>query len=156
MSTNYSSVSTHFSIVCTLYKHKLKMYTFSFISAHYSSVSTPVFKPTFQLCSSKYKDHLSHVMKKQHFVYAKIKTQISTFVFAAQTVQFILEIFQNLKFPVCSDLLCLYMYMLGLCRTVLKPHCWFSHDVAHLWIRRVVYTISATSQENLMFAELRS
>ena len=53
---------------------------------------------------------------------------ISAFVFTTRTVQFI---FLHLKFPVSSQLLCLYS---SVCvAPVRKPHCWFSHDAAHLF-----------------------
>ena len=53
---------------------------------------------------------------------------ISTFVFATRIVQFLY--FLNTKFPVSSHLLCLYSPVSV--EHVWKPHCWFSHEVAHL------------------------
>ena len=80
---------------------------------------------------------MSHIMRNQHFVYAKTKVQISftvtaklisTFVFTTRIVQFLF--FLNLKFPASSHRLCLYS---SFCvRPVLKSHCWFSHDVAQM------------------------
>ena len=68
---------------------------------------------------------------------AKTKTQISfavtaklisTFVFATRIVQFLFYL--NLKFQASSSFLCLYR---SVCvGPVRKPHCWFSHEVAHI------------------------
>ena len=53
---------------------------------------------------------------------------ISAFVFATRIVQFLF--FLNPKFQVSSFFLCLYR---SVCvRPVRKPHCWFSHEVAHI------------------------
>ena len=70
------------------------------------------------------------------FAYAKIKAHISftvtaklisVFDFATWIVQFIFVL--SLKFTASSHLLCLHS---SVCvRTVRKPHCWFSHDMAH-------------------------
>ena len=82
--------------------------------------------------------------ENQQSAYAKTKAQISftitmftvtvklisAFVFATLIVQFLY--FQNLKFPVSSHLLCLYN--LVCVRPVQKPHCWFSHDAAQLFL----------------------
>ena len=54
---------------------------------------------------------------------------ISAFVFATRIVQFLY--FLNSKFPVSSHLMCLYSPVCV--RPVRKPHCWFSHKVAHLY-----------------------
>ena len=48
---------------------------------------------------------------------------ISAFVFATRIVQFLFYL--NLKFQASSSFLCLYS------RPVRKPHCWFSHELAH-------------------------
>ena len=53
---------------------------------------------------------------------------ISTFVFATGKVQSLF--FLNTKFQVSSHLLCLYSPVCV--RPVRKPHCWFSHEVAHI------------------------
>ena len=54
---------------------------------------------------------------------------ISAFVFATRIVQFLFHL--NPKFQVSSLLLCLYRPVcIG---PVRKPHCWFSHEVAHMF-----------------------
>ena len=70
------------------------------------------------------------------FAYAKTKAQIScavtaqlisTFVFATRIAQPLF--FLNPKFQASSSFLCLYsLVCVG---PVRKPHCWFSHEVAH-------------------------
>ena len=55
------------------------------------------------------------------------------------TVQF--TYFLNQKFPVSSYLLCLYSMVCV--RTVRKPHCWFSHVVAHLNESNLVHPATA-------------
>ena len=63
-----------------------------------------------------------------HTAKAKAQISFSIFVFAAQIVQFLF--FLNPKFQASSHLLCLYsLIWVG---PVPKPHCWFSHDVAHI------------------------
>ena len=53
---------------------------------------------------------------------------ISAFVFATWIMQFLFYL--NPKFPVSIHLLCLYSPVcVG---PVRKPHCWFSHEAAHL------------------------
>ena len=53
---------------------------------------------------------------------------ISAFVFAAQIVQFLFYL--NPKFQASRSFLCLYR---PVCiRPFQKPHCWFSHNAAHL------------------------
>ena len=59
---------------------------------------------------------------------AKTKAQISAFVFATRILQFLY--FLNPKFQASSSFLCLYRPVcVG---PVRKPHCWFSHEVAHI------------------------
>ena len=75
----------------------------------------------------------------QHFAYAKTNVQtsfsvtvtvISAFVFATRTAQFLYFLYP--KFSASSHLLCLYS---SVCvGPVRKPHCWFSHDVAHILV----------------------
>ena len=81
--------------------------------------------------------HLSRLVKKPQSAYAKTKTQISfavtaklisSFVFATQIVHFLF--FLNPKFQ-ASNLL-LRLYSLICVGPVRKPHCWFSHEMAHL------------------------
>ena len=53
---------------------------------------------------------------------------ISAFVFATRIVQFLF--YFNPKFQASSLLLCLYRPVcVG---PVWKPHCWFSHETAHI------------------------
>ena len=77
--------------------------------------------------------------ENQQFAYAKTKAQISfavtaklisTFVFTTRIVQCLLYL--TPKFQASSLLLCLYRPVcVG---PVRKPHCWFSHEAAHLWL----------------------
>ena len=53
---------------------------------------------------------------------------ISTFVFATQIECFLS--FPNPKLLTSSHLMC--MYSLVCVELVQKPHCWFSHDAAHI------------------------
>ena len=63
---------------------------------------------------------------KTQISFAVTAKLISAFVFATRIVHFF---FLNPKFQASSLLLCLYS---SVCiRPVLKPHCWFSHEVAH-------------------------
>ena len=74
--------------------------------------------------------------------YAKTKAQISfavtakllsAFVFASRIVLFLFYL--NPKFQASSHLLCLYrsVTVQAVCvGPVRKPHCWFSHEAAHL------------------------
>ena len=76
---------------------------------------------------------MSSIMRKQTFCTCKNKGAvtaklISTFVFATQIVQ--IPYLLNQNFLVSSHLLCLYS--LFCVRYVRKPHCWFSHDMAHV------------------------
>ena len=69
-------------------------------------------------------------MRKQRRRSASRKTAklISAFVFAPRIVQFLFYL--NPKFQASSSFLCLYRPVcVG---PVRKPHCWFSHEVAHL------------------------
>ena len=75
--------------------------------------------------------------ENQQSAYAKTKTQISfavtaklisAFVFATRIVQFLFYL--NPKFQASSSFLCLYRPVcVG---PVRKPHCWFSHEEAHI------------------------
>ena len=74
-------------------------------------------KPTIRICENKGADSFA--------VTAKL---ISAFVFAIQIVQFLLDL--TPKFQASSLLLCLYRPVcVG---PVRKPHCWFSHEAAHI------------------------
>ena len=75
--------------------------------------------------------------ENQQSAYAKTKTQISfavtaklisAFVFATQIVQFLFYL--NPEFQDSSSFLCMYSPVcVG---PVRKPHCWFSHEAAHI------------------------
>ena len=76
-------------------------------------------KPTICISESKGADQLRSNAKL-----------ISAFVFATRIVQFLFYL--NPKFQVSSSFLCLYSPVcVGLVR---KPHCWFSHEAAHITI----------------------
>ena len=86
--------------------------------------------------------------------YAKTKTQISfavtakqisAFVFATRIVQFLFYL--NPKFQDSSSFLCLYRPVcVG---PVRKPHCWFSHEVAHLAKTALIIAFNAFWEENV-------
>ena len=66
--------------------------------------------------------------ENQQFAYAKPKAQISAFVFATRIVQFLLNLTPT--FQASSSFLCSYRPVcVG---PVRKPHCWFSHETAHI------------------------
>ena len=75
--------------------------------------------------------HLSRIMRKPTISICKNKGAnqlICAFVFAARIVPFLY--FLNLKFPATCHLLCSYS---SVCvGPIRKPHCWFSHEAAHL------------------------
>ena len=81
--------------------------------------------------------------ENQQSAYAKTKTQnsfavtaklISAFVFATRIVQSLY--FLNTKFHASSCFLCLYSPVcVG---PVRKPHCWFSHEAAHLFALNII------------------
>ena len=63
--------------------------------------------------------------------------QLSAFVFATRIVQFLFYL--NPKFQTSSSFLCLNRSVcVGPVRT---PHCWFSHEAAHIKINIEIYTI---------------
>ena len=80
---------------------------------------------------------MSHVMRKPAFYTYENKgadllcsncEADHTFVFATRIVQFLH--FLNPKFPVSSHFQCLYT---SVCvGPIRKPHCWLSHDAAHI------------------------
>ena len=86
---------------------------------------------------AQFQKHMSHVMRKRDYCLCENKAQISfavtaklisAFVFATRIVQFLF--FSNPKFQASSHLLCLYS---SVCvRPGPKPHCWFSHEAAHM------------------------
>ena len=58
---------------------------------------------------------------------------ISAFVFATRTVQFLFYL--NPKFQASSSFLCLYS---SVCvGPVRKPHCWFSHEAAQMFLTAI-------------------
>ena len=76
-------------------------------------------KPTICIGENKGADQLRGVTAKL----------INAFVFATRIVQFLFYL--NPKFQASSSFLCLYR---SVCvGSVRKPHCWFSHEAAHLF-----------------------
>ena len=80
--------------------------------------------------------------ENQQSAYAKTKAQISfavtaklisAFVFATRIVQFLFYL--NPKFQASSSFLC--FYGLVCVRPFRKPHCWFSHEAAHMFKSKV-------------------
>ena len=74
-------------------------------------------KPTFYICENKGADQLRSTAKL-----------ISAFVFATWILQFFY--FLNPNFPASSH--CLSLYSSVFVGPVQKPHCWCSHDAAHI------------------------
>ena len=65
---------------------------------------------------------------KAQISFAVTAKLISAFVFATRIVQFLFYL--NPKFQASSSFLCLYR---SVCvGPVRKPHCWFSHEAAHI------------------------
>ena len=92
-------------------------------------------KPTFHICESKGADQLRSTCEAdQHFC----------FRYTDRIVQFLF--FLNLKFSISSHLFCLYSSFRV--RPVRKPHCWFSHNAAQIWL--LAY-ISAEADLQLCF-----
>ena len=74
--------------------------------------------------------HVSRLMGKPTICIGENKDadQLRAFVFATRIVRFLFYL--NRKFQASSSFLCLYRPVcVG---TVRKPHCWFSHEVAHI------------------------
>ena len=70
------------------------------------------------------------VKTKVHISFPPTAKLICAFVFAKRIVQFLY--FLNPEFPASSHLPCLYsLVCVG---PVLKSHCWFSHDVAQMYM----------------------
>ena len=85
-------------------------------------MSRLVGKPTICIGENKGADQLRGNREADH---AKL---ISAFVFATRIVQFLFYL--NPKFQASSSFLCLYSPVcVG---PVRKPHCWFSHERAHM------------------------
>ena len=80
-------------------------------------------KPTICICENKDADQLCGYIS-----FAVTAKLISAFVFATRIVQF--HFYLNPKFQASSCFLCLYRPVCV--RPVRKPHCWFSHEAAHL------------------------
>ena len=82
-------------------------------------------KPTICICENKDADQLRGNREADH-----------AFVFAKWIVQFLLYLYP--KFQASSILLCLCS---SVCvGPVQKPHCWFSHEVAHFIADRLIKT----------------
>ena len=82
-------------------------------------------KPTICIGENKGADQLRSNCEADFAVTAKL---ISAFVFATRIVQFFFYL--NQKFQASSSFLCLYR---SVCvRPDRKPHCLFSHEVAHM------------------------
>ena len=73
------------------------------------------------------------------------KQRRSTFVFATRIVQFLFYL--NPKFQASSSFLCLYSPVCV--EPVRKPHCWFSHEAAHIYIYNF-FLFSFTSLSSLL------
>ena len=81
-------------------------------------------------------------------VYVPLK---ALFLVATRIVLFLY--FLNLKLPASSHLLCLYC---SVCfGPVWKPHCWFSHDVAHIQKRKRRYTCFLNKAVQLAFSNIK-
>ena len=71
----------------------------------------------------------AHAKTKAQISFAVTAKLISAFVFATRIVQFLLYL--TPKFQASSSFLCLYRPVcVGPDR---KPHCWFSHEAAHMF-----------------------
>ena len=71
---------------------------------------------------------------KTNNLHRRKQRRISAFVFATQIVQFLFYL--NQKFQASSSFLCLYSWVcVG---PVRKPHCWFSHEAAHMLIKPIL------------------
>ena len=99
--------------------------------------------------------------ENQQSAYAKKKTQISfpvtaklisAFVFTTRVVQFIF--FLNPKFQASSHLLRLHRP--DCVGPVRKPHCWFSHEAAHLLTRLIHHHFSCIMRKPTMWFLTRS
>ena len=89
-------------------------------------------------------------LRKQRRRLAKLTAKlISSFVFNTRIVQFLLYV--TPKFQAFSLLLCLYSPVCV--RPVQKPHCWFSHEVAHMYVKHKVHfsTVCSPSSRNCIF-----
>ena len=92
-------------------------------------------KPTIYIGENKAADQLRSNCEADH-----------AFVFATRIVQFLSYL--NPKFQASSSFLCLYR--LVCVRPVQKPHCWFSHEVAHI----SMYILTFQSTVLLKFTKL--
>ena len=83
-----------------------------------------------------------HLRKQRRRSASRSAKLISAFVFATRIVQFLFYL--NPKFQASSSFLCLYRPVwVG---PVRKPHCWFSHEAAHMIICKVMMYISVLIQ----------
>ena len=94
----------------------------SFLEMHLSRI---VGKPTICICETK-----------AQISFAVTAKLISAFVFATRIEQFLFDLYPKIK--ASSYFLCLYspVYV----GPVWKPHCWFSHEAAHLITRCLMAT----------------
>ena len=85
-------------------------------------------KPLRQMSHHIRKTTIAYAKTKAHISFAVTAKLISAFVFLTGLVQSFF--FLNPKFQASSLILCLYS---SVCiRSVLKPHCWYSHDAAQI------------------------
>ena len=114
-------------------------HTFFFLFFLLQNIDGVVLTSIHSLCFEQNKKYnMSHPMGNQQSGYAKTKTQISfavtaklisPFVFDTRIVRFLF--FLNSKFQASNSFLCLYRPVcVG---PVRKPHCWFSHEAAHIY-----------------------
>ena len=93
--------------------------------------------------------------ENQQSAYAKPKAQISfavtaklisAFVFATRIVQFLFYL--NPKFQASSSFLCLYWPVCVW--PARKPHCWFSHEAAHILYKQHMHVLCYSGKIKLM------
>ena len=83
--------------------------------------------------------------QKTQISFAVTAKLISVFVFATRIVQFLFYL--NPKFQASSSFLCLYRPVcVG---PVRKPHCWFSHEAAHMITKYITAPIFPEDEINL-------
>ena len=87
--------------------------------------------------------YMSPIVRKWDYCLCENKGAklISAFVFATRIVQFLFYL--NPKFQASSSFL--YLYRPVCVGPVRKPHCWFSHEAAHMFIRCYLYFLYVTA-----------
>ena len=97
------------------------------------------------ICAASWENQQSAQAKtKAQISFAVTAKLISAFVFATRIVQFLFYL--NPKFQASSSFLCLYRPVcVG---PVRKPHCWFSHEEAHLLCRFKVSSVAGCVDED--------